>query len=164
MEELNIFRGGHLFFKGRKHKDIMSIALAFDSIGDDNIEMSKAVRKILRIRLGDVIFVHSRNDVPYEKRIHITDDIFEKLLKLYFSEAYRPVRKGDVFPVLGALHPVAFKVVDVDPGEFVICAPETMIDCEDEPIKHEDDVIDYNDIGGCKIIMAQIEEAGLWLA
>merc|ERR1711937_1135822 len=57
---------------------------------------------------------------------------------------------------------MGFKVVGVDPGEFVICAPDTTIHCEGEPVKREDeekmDDVGYDDIGGCKKAMAQIRE------
>jgi len=57
---------------------------------------------------------------------------------------------------------VEFKVVGVEPGEFVICAPDTVIHCEGEPVKREDeeklDDVGYDDIGGCKKAMAQIRE------
>merc|ERR1712072_267869 len=47
-------------------------------------------------------------------------------------------------------------------GEFVICAPDTVIHCEGEPVKREDeeklDDVGYDDIGGCKKAMAQIRE------
>lgn len=46
------------------------------------------------------------------------------------------------------------QVVGVDPGEFVIVAPDTVIHCEGEPVKREDeerlDDVGYDDIGGCK--------------
>merc|ERR1712054_76750 len=78
------------------------------------------------------------------------------------GEAYRPVRAGDLFLVRGGFRPVEFKVVGVDPGEFVICAPDTVIHCEGEPVKREDeeklDDVGYDDIGGCKKAMAQILE------
>ena len=42
----------------------------------------------------------------------------------------------------------------MDPGEFVIVAPDTVIHCEGEPVKREDeerlDDVGYDDIGGCK--------------
>ena len=45
-------------------------------------------------------------------------------------------------------------MVGVDPGEFVIVAPDTVIHCEGEPVKREDeerlDDVGYDDIGGCK--------------
>merc|ERR1712072_409921 len=47
-------------------------------------------------------------------------------------------------------------------GEFVICAPDTVIHCEGEPVKREDeehmDDVGYEDLGGCKKQLAQIRE------
>ena len=55
-----------------------------------------------------------------------------------------------------------FKVVETDPGECVIVAPDTVIHCEGEPIKREDeegaDDVGYDDIGGCRKQLAQIRE------
>merc|ERR1711937_148578 len=57
---------------------------------------------------------------------------------------------------------MGFKVVGVDPGEFVICAPDTTIHCEGEPVKREDeekmDDVGYEDVGGCRKQLAQIRE------
>jgi transitional endoplasmic reticulum ATPase len=57
---------------------------------------------------------------------------------------------------------VEFKVVAVDPGDFCIVAPDTVIFCEGEPIKREDeerlDDIGYDDIGGVRKQLAQIRE------
>lgn len=63
----------------------------------------------LQVRLGDVVTVNAEPDVPYAKRIHVLpiDDtiegvggnLFEVYLKPYFMEAYRPVKKGDLFLV-----------------------------------------------------------------
>merc|ERR1712134_50655 len=92
----------------------------------------------------------------------ITGNLFETYLKPYYLEAYRPARQGDLFLCRGGFRPVEFKVVGVDPGEFVICAPDTVIHCEGEPVKREDeeklDDVGYDDIGGCKKAMAQIRE------
>jgi transitional endoplasmic reticulum ATPase len=48
------------------------------------------------------------------------------------------------------------QVVEVDPAEFCIVAPDTVIFCEGEPIKREDeerlDDIGYDDIGGIKLL------------
>merc|ERR1712217_511044 len=75
---------------------------------------------------------------------------------------YRPVRQGDLFLVRGGFRPVEFKGVGVDPGEFVICAPDTVIHCEGEPVKREDeeskDDVGYDDIGGVKKQLANIRE------
>merc|ERR1719476_567257 len=110
--------------------------------------MNKVVRKNLRVRLGDVVSVHQCTDVKYGKRIHVlpiddtiegvTGNLFDVYLKPYFLEAYRPVKKGDLFLVRSVMH------------------------CEGEPVKREDeerlDEVGYDDVGGCKKQMAQIRE------
>jgi hypothetical protein len=72
------------------------------------------------------------------------------------------VKKGDLFLCRGAMHPVEFKVVETDPEDFCIVAPDTQIHCEGEPIKREDeerlDEVGYDDVGGCRRQMAQIRE------
>merc|ERR1712167_520299 len=92
----------------------------------------------------------------------VTGNLFDVYLKPYFLEAYRPLRKGDLFLVRGAMRAVEFKVVETDPGEYCIVAPETVIHCEGEPVRREDeerlDDIGYDDIGGCRKQMAQIRE------
>ncbi|CAE6922093.1 CDC48 [Symbiodinium natans] len=172
MEELNLFRGDNVLIKGKKRKDTVCIVLADENLDDSKIRMNKVVRKNLRVRLGDIISVHACGDVPYGKRVHvlplddtiegITGNLFDTYLKPYYLEAYRPARQGDLFLVRGGFRPVEFKVVGVDPGEFVIVAPDTVIHCEGEPVKREDeerlDDVGYDDIGGCKKAMGQIRE------
>jgi len=172
MQELNFFRGDTVIIKGKKRKDTVCIVLADETCDDTKIRMNKVVRKNLRVRLGDVITVAACPDVKYGARIHVLplDDtiegvegnLFDVFLKPYFLEAYRPVRKGDLFLVRGAMRAVEFKVVETDPGEYCIVAPETVIHCEGEPIKREDeerlDDVGYDDIGGCRKQMAQIRE------
>lgn len=61
-----------------------------------------------------------------------------------------------------AMHPVEFKVVECDPAPYCIVAPDTVIHCEGEPIKREDeermDDVGYDDIGGCRRQMAQARQ------
>ena len=50
---------------------------------------------------------------------------------------------------------VEFKVVETDPSPFCIVAPDTVIHCEGEPIKREEEEdalssIGYDDIGGVR--------------
>jgi len=172
MEELSMYRGDNVLIKGKKRKDTVCIVLADDQLEDSKVRINKVVRKNLRVRLGDVISIHTTNDVPYGKRVHvlplddtiegITGNLFETYLKPYFLEAYRPVRQGDLFLVRGGFRPVEFKVVGVEPGDYCIVAPDTVIHCEGEPVKREDeerlDDVGYDDIGGCKKQMAQIRE------
>ena len=72
------------------------------------------------------------------------------------------MRKGDTFLVRGGFKAVEFKVVETDPGEFCIVAPNTMIFDEGEPIKREDeeklDGVGYDDVGGARKQMALIRE------
>ena len=172
MEELGLFRGDTVMIKGKKGKSTVCIALVEEDIENGSIRMNKVVRKNLRVRLGDLVTVNAAGDVPYGSKIHVlpiddsiegvTGNLFDVYLKPYFLEAYRPVSKGDLFIVRQAMHPVEFKVVEIDPGPFCIVSPDTEIFCEGEPIKREDeerlDDVGYDDIGGCRRQMAQIRE------
>ena len=56
-----------------------------------------------------------------------------------------------------------FKVVETDPNPHCIVAPDTVIHCEGEPIKREDEEeslneVGYDDVGGCRKQLAQIKE------
>ena len=57
---------------------------------------------------------------------------------------------------------VEFKVVETDPADYCIVAPDTEIFCEGEPISREDeerlDDVGYDDVGGVRKQMAQIRE------
>ncbi len=72
------------------------------------------------------------------------------------------MRKGDTFIVRAAMRAVEFKVVETDPDEYCIVAPDTVIHCEGEPLIREDeeklDDVGYDDIGGCRKQLAQIRE------
>ncbi len=172
MEELQLFRGDTVLIKGKKGRDTVCIVLSDDNCDNASVKMNKVVRKNLRVRLADVVTVTSCGDVPYGKRIHIlplddtiegvSGNLFDVYLKPYFLEAYRPVKKGDLFIVRSAMHPVEFKVVETDPAPYCIVAPDTVIHCEGEPVKREDeeklDDVGYDDVGGCRKQMAQIRE------
>ncbi|KAM0852114.1 hypothetical protein ACQ4PT_051981 [Festuca glaucescens] len=140
MERLQLFRGDTVLLKGKKRKDTICIVLADDTCEEAKVRMNKVVRKNLRVRLGDIVSVHQS----------------------YFLEAYRPVRKGDLFLVRGGMRSVEFKVIETDPAEYCIVAPNTEIFCDGEPIKREDeerlDEVGYDDVGGVRRQMAQIRE------
>lgn len=172
MEELQLFRGEAVLIKGKKRKDTICIVLADEQCEEPKIRMNKVVRTNLRVRLGDVVAVHQCPDVKYGKRVHIlpiddtveglTGNLFDVYLKPYFLEAYRPIRKGDLFQVRGGMRSVEFKVVETDPGEYCVVAPDTEIFCEGEPIVREDEErlneVGYDDVGGVRKQMAQIRE------
>ena len=172
MEALELFRGDTVLLKGKKGKETICIAISDDSCEETSIKMNKVVRKNLAVRLGDVVTVLPCPDVPYGKRVHIlpiddtiegiTGNLFDTFLKPFFLEAYRPVKKGDTFLVRQAMRAVEFKVVETDPPEYCIVAPDTVIHTEGEPIKREDEEklneIGYDDIGGLGKQLAQIRE------
>jgi len=172
MEKLQLFRGDTVLLKGKKRRDTVCIVLHDDTVDESKIRLNKVVRQNLRVRLGDIISVHQCTDVKYGKRIHVlpiddtieglSGNLFDLYLKPYFLEAYRPVRKGDLFLVRGGMRAVEFKVVETDPEEYCIVAPDTVIHCEGEPIKREEedrlDDVGYDDIGGVRKQLAQIRE------
>ncbi|KAJ2957802.1 hypothetical protein NQZ79_g6550 [Umbelopsis isabellina] len=173
MEALQLFKGDVALIKGKKRRDTVLIVLADDDLEDNKVRINKVVRNNLRIRLGDVVSIHPCPDIKFGKRIHVlpiddtveglTGNLFETYLKPYFLEAYRPIRKGDLFLVRGSMRAVEFKVVETDPDDYCIVAQDTVIHCEGEPIKREDEEsnladVGYDDIGGCRKQMAQIRE------
>eukprot|EP00754_Rhynchopus_humris_P025647 Rhum_TRINITY_DN14955_c3_g1::Rhum_TRINITY_DN14955_c3_g1_i1::g.130039::m.130039/K13525/VCP, CDC48; transitional endoplasmic reticulum ATPase len=171
-EELGLFRGDTVLLKGKRSKNTVCIVLEDETVEAGNIRMHKVTRKNIHVRLGDMIYLHPCKDIKYGERIHVlpiddtveglTGDLFETFLKPHFQEAYRPVRKGDTFVVRAAMRAVEFKVVETDPDEYCIVAPDTVIHCEGEPIKREDEEkatdIGYEDIGGCRKQLAQVRE------
>jgi len=173
-DELKIFKGDTVLLKGKKRRDTVCIALVSEDPAMDNsrIRLNKVVRRNLRVRLGDTISVHACPDIPNGNKVHVlpiddtiegvTGNLTQTYLIPYFKDCYRPVRKGDTFLVRGGFKAVEFKVVEVDPGEFCIVSPNTMLFDEGEPIKREDeeqlDGVGYDDIGGCRKQMASIRE------
>uniref|UniRef100_A0A671XAR0 vesicle-fusing ATPase n=1 Tax=Sparus aurata TaxID=8175 RepID=A0A671XAR0_SPAAU len=172
-EELQLFRGDTVVLRGRKRRQTVCIVLTDDTCGEERIRMNRVTRNNLRVRLGDVISIHACPDIKYGKKIHVlpiddtieglTGNLFEVFLKPYFLEAYRPIHTDDIFLVRGSMRAVEFKVMDTDPSPHCIVAPDTVIYCEGEPIKREDEEeslndIGYDDIGGCRKQLAQIKE------
>jgi transitional endoplasmic reticulum ATPase len=206
---LQLFRGDSVLIKGKKKRETVCIVIADENTEDGKIRMNKVVRNNLRVKMGDIVSLHSAGEVKYGKAVHIlpfedsiqgiTGNLFETYLKPYFTEAYRPVRKGmsesslscciilhfpmsylfdlaliwmgflfsvtgDHFVVRGGFRPVEFKVMEIDPAEeeYCIVAPETIIHCDGDPVKREEEdalnEVGYEDIGGCGKAMAMIRE------
>ncbi|KAJ9470222.1 Cell division cycle protein 48-like protein [Diplonema papillatum] len=172
MEELQLFHGDTVLIKGKRQKNTVCIALADETVEAGCIRMHKVTRGNVKVRLGDMIYLHPCKDIKYGTRIHvlpiddtiegITGDLFDTFLEPYFKDAWVPVRKGDLFVARGAMRAVEFKVVETDPDEFCIVSNKTVIHCEGEPIKREDENkasdIGYEDVGGCRKQLAQIRE------
>lgn len=173
MDELTLFRGDTVLLKGKKRRETVCIVLSDDTVHNEKVRMNRCVRNNLRVRLGDIVSVVPCPDVKYGKRIHVlpiddtveglTGSLFDVYLKPYFLEAYRPIHKGDLFLVRGGMRAVEFKVVETDPSPFCIVAPDTVIHCEGDPVKREEEEenlndVGYDDIGGCRKQLALIKE------
>ncbi|ODN79420.1 transitional endoplasmic reticulum ATPase, variant [Cryptococcus amylolentus CBS 6039] len=173
MEALGLFRGDTVIVRGKRRRDTVLICLSQDDIEEGKVAMNKVARANCAIKLGDLVHVSAANDIKYGKRIHIlpfsdsieglSGNLFDVYLKPYFLEAYRPVRKGDVFQVRGGMRTVDFKVVEVDPSPYCIVASETVIHTEGDPLDREAEEADlnavgYDDLGGCRKQLAQIRE------
>lgn len=125
MSELKIFKGDAIFIKGKKRKETLVVALVDNKLEEGKIRMNKTVRKNLRVRLGDVVQIRAAGDVPNLTKLHvlpladtiegIAGDLTKTYLIPYFKDAYRPVKKGDLFLVRGNFKPVEFKIVATEP-------------------------------------------------
>lgn len=121
MAELKIFKGDAIFIKGKKKKETLVVALTDTKLEDGKIRMNKTIRKNLRVRLGDLVQIRAAGEVPNLTKIHvlpledtiegITGDISKTYLIPYFKDAYRPVKKDDLFVVRGNFKPIEFKIV-----------------------------------------------------
>jgi transitional endoplasmic reticulum ATPase len=173
MDELQMFRGDTVLMKGKRRKETVCIVLSDDTVSDEKIRINRCVRNNLRVRLGDIVSIQACPDIKYGKRVHVlpiddtveglTGNLFDVFLKPYFLEAYRPLHKGDIFLVRGGMRAVEFKVIETDPSPHCIVAPDTVIHCEGEPVKREEEEeglneVGYDDIGGCRKQLAQIKE------
>ena len=61
---------------------------------------------------------------------------------------------------------VEFKVIETDPSPYCIVAPDTVIHCDGDPIKRQDEEdmlneVGYDDVGGCRKQLAQIKEVNI---
>ncbi|XP_039826104.1 cell division cycle protein 48 homolog [Panicum virgatum] len=173
MEKLSIYRGDVVLLKGKRRRDTVCMALPDDECGEGKILIGKVARSNLRVRLADVVSVHPCHDARYGARVHVlplddtveglSGDLFEAYLKPYFVDAYRSVRKGDLFLVRGGMRSVEFKIVDIDPAvEYCIVANDTELFCDGEPVRREDedrlDGVGYDGVGGMRKQLAQIRE------
>ena len=172
MNTLNFFHGDAVLIKGKKRRDTVCVVLGDEACDKSKVFMNKVVRSNLRVRLGDAVSLHQCNDVKYGNKVHVlplddtieglTGSLFDAYLKPYFMDTYRPVRKGDLFVVRGGMRSVEFKVMETEPGEYCIVAPDTEVYCEGEALKREDEErlneIGYDDIGGVRKQLAQIRE------
>jgi transitional endoplasmic reticulum ATPase len=169
---LGLFRGDTVLLKGRKKNDTVSIIMSEDSCEAGKIRINKVIRNNIQVKIGDIITLHPFADLKFGKKIHVLpfedtiknqdENLFEKYLKPYFLDAYRPIKKGDTFTIQKQESCIEFKVLETDPVDYCIVGPDTVIYCEGNPIKREDlseiNEIGYDQVGGCCKQLFQIRE------
>mmetsp|Transcript_1445 Transcript_1445/g.3494 ORF Transcript_1445/g.3494 Transcript_1445/m.3494 type:complete len:338 (+) Transcript_1445:868-1881(+) len=172
IDEMGLFRGDTALIKGKRRRDTVCIIMADESCEKEKIKINSVVRNNLHVKIGDIVTIHQFSDLKFGKRIHVLPfedslkdnkcDFFELYLKPYFIDAYRPIKKNDKFIVNGPSGPIQFQVIEIDPVDYCIVGPDTIIYCEGEPIQKdnsmENNEIGYDDIGGCKKQLFQIRE------
>ena len=172
VETLGLFRGDTVLLKGRKKNDTVSIIMSEDSCEAGKIRINKVIRNNIQVKIGDIITLHPFADLKFGKKIHVLpfedtvknqdENLFEKYLKPYFLDAYRPIKKGDTFTIQKQENCIEFKVLETDPVDYCIVGPDTVIYCEGNPIKREDlseiNEIGYDQVGGCCKQLFQIRE------
>ncbi|CAL5012304.1 unnamed protein product [Urochloa decumbens] len=173
IEQLGIYKGDLVLLRGKRRRETVCYAVADPSCPEGRVRLGRGVRGNLRVKLGDVVSVNRRLDVPNGARIQVTPfedsmegisgDLFDAYLKPYFRDYLRPLCKGDTFLVRGNMRAVEFKVVETEPGDCVIVAPDTAVFCDGAaPVKREDeerlDGPGYDDVGGVRKQLAQIRE------
>lgn len=172
MDELQLFRADSVIVKGKKRRETVCVVLSDDTVANDKVRMNRTVRNNLRVKIGDIVSIQPCPDIKYGKSITVlpiddtveglTGNLYEAFLKPYFLESYRPVRKGDIF-VCRNMRAVEFKVIETDPSPYCVVVPDTIIRCDGEPVKREDEEsslneVGYDDIGGVRKQLAQIKE------
>jgi len=172
VDQLKLFRGDTVLIKGKRKKDTVSIIMTDDSCEDNKIRLNEVIRKNIGVKIGDIITIHPFSDLKFGKRIHvlpfedsiadIKKNLFDEFLKPYFLDSYRPIKKGDSFKVKNEDKTVEFKVIEIDPVDYCIVGPDTIIYCEGEPLlrekQSEESEISYDNVGGCQKQLVQIRE------
>lgn len=172
IKELKIFNGEPVVLVGKRRHKTLCIVFKDNTVPVDRVAINKCVRNNLRVKPGDLITLRPEPNLPNLKKIHIlpykdsiegiTGNIPQTYLQPYFRDANRPLHKDDVFIVRGNFRPVEFKVIAVEPGDFGVVAPGTVLFTDGEPINREDEDknndVGYEDVGGCRKQMAMIRE------
>merc|ERR1711966_51590 len=164
--------GDTILIKGKKRKDTVSIIMTDDSCEDKKIRLNEVIRKNIGVKIGDIITIHAFSDLKFGKRIHVLpfedtildlkQNLFEDFLKPYFLDSYRPIKKGDTLKIKNHEQSVEFKIMEIDPVDYCIVGPDTIIYCEGEPLQREktteESEICYDNVGGCQKQLLQIRE------
>ncbi|KAL0770625.1 hypothetical protein Bca101_035776 [Brassica carinata] len=147
MEKATAFPGDAILIKGKKRKDTVFILFSDESCEDPKIRMNKIVRSNLRVRLGDVILSSLLTNALTSN----TESVCISCLLIILLK---------VLLETSLMLTYNFKVIETDPAEYCVVAPDTEILCEGLPITWEDEErladVSYDDVGDVRKQMAQI--------
>jgi transitional endoplasmic reticulum ATPase len=116
-KEIELFKGDTVMLKARR-ETVCKVEF-YPFCPTERIEMNRAVRNNLRVRIGDMVSIQLCQDIDNGKHIRvspiddtvqgITGDLLEVYLKPYFRKHHRRVHKGDIFIVRAAMRAVNMK-------------------------------------------------------
>lgn len=164
LTELGIDADSIIEIKGKRQKSTIGVVIPNEEVAEDNIQMNKIVRKNIRVRLGDQVYISKRDELPYAVEVTIsafsdsvegvTGNLQETYINPYFEDSFRPVRRGDYFIVRENNHPIEFKIVGTEPSEFVRINEQTVFQMGDNVDREDEEEslneIGYEDVGGCR--------------
>ncbi|CAF4698477.1 unnamed protein product, partial [Rotaria sp. Silwood2] len=127
-------------------------------INDDSVvTLSPTLMEELQLHRGDIVSIQVCKNIKRGKHIYvlpvddtvqgITGNLLGAYLKPYFRTSDRPVHQGDVFIVRAAMRAVEFKVIETTPSPYCTVVQDTVIHCEGDSIKREEEEISLNEIG-----------------
>jgi transitional endoplasmic reticulum ATPase len=174
MNEFQLLDCGTVMLEGENNTKTIGTVICDDNCPPNRMKINRIIRNNLLLRLGGIVKIHVSgyviktgekiNVLPIEDTVQgITGNLLEVYLKPYFNKLSRPVHKGDVFIVSLAMHAVEFEVMEPQRSPYCIVTPDTVINCNGDPVKRgEGDAslnkIGYDDIGGLGKQLAQLKE------
>ncbi|KAF8820104.1 hypothetical protein IE077_003563 [Cardiosporidium cionae] len=189
MKELGIFKGDTVLLKGRKQRETVAIAIPDESLDKASAALPSSIRNNLRSWIDSTVRIFPFNDIKVAKSMFLLPfgdtlkafpedfDAFEKLVKPFFHQSFRPVHFGDHIKIKYEGKTVEFKILQIaipndEDADFGVVGPETVINCKGEPlsranddaslpISDEDESLDeigYDDVGGLSNQIAHIRE------
>ena len=139
IRSLQLSPGDIVLLEGHKCKDTIAVVLIDDTLDYECVGMNGVIRRNLLLQLGDATFVRPCPNVKCVNRIIVspvawtvdglTESLSDVFLTPYFCEAYRPLKKGDLFTCKAVPGIVEFKVVEMDPPNYGVVMQDTTIYC-----------------------------------
>jgi transitional endoplasmic reticulum ATPase len=139
MKELKILQGDTILIRTKRRKEAVCIAIMKQDMDKTQIKLNNYLMKSLRLKTKEKIEVNLLQNIsnvskvkilPFLETIkHLHFEVHEYLIK-YFKDSYRPINRGSTFKI----HNIEFMVVEIEPSEYGIVSPDTVIYSEGEPL------------------------------